>query len=111
MNGTNGVQLWDTSFAVKAFLESGLGVEAQFRPALLRALTFLEDAQVKRNVPEHERYYRQASKGGFPFSTRDCGWIVSDCTAEGLLAVMYLQKLPCEGARPRTTAHGPARVC
>nr|XP_008176315.2 lanosterol synthase-like [Chrysemys picta bellii] len=32
------------------------------------------------------------SKGGFPFSTRDCGWIVADCTAEGLKSVMLLQE-------------------
>ena len=31
-------------------------------------------------------------KGGFPFSTRDCGWIVADCTAEGLKSVMLLQE-------------------
>lgn len=31
-------------------------------------------------------------QGGFPFSTRDCGWIVADCTAEGLKSVMLLQK-------------------
>uniref|UniRef100_A0AAR2M351 Terpene cyclase/mutase family member n=1 Tax=Pygocentrus nattereri TaxID=42514 RepID=A0AAR2M351_PYGNA len=28
----------------------------------------------------------------FPFSTRDCGWIVADCTAEGLKSVMLLQE-------------------
>uniref|UniRef100_A0A7N6F700 Terpene cyclase/mutase family member n=1 Tax=Anabas testudineus TaxID=64144 RepID=A0A7N6F700_ANATE len=49
--GTNGSQLWDTCFAVQAYLE-----------------------------------------GGFPFSTRDCGWIVADCTAEGLKSVMLLQE-------------------
>lgn len=32
-------------------------------------------------------------QGGFPFSTRDCGWIVADCTAEGLKSVMLLQEL------------------
>jgi len=94
MNGTNGVQLWDTAFAVKAFLESGLGPEPEFRPTLHKVLSFLEDVQVKRNVPHHDKYFRHISKGGFPFSTRDCGWIVSDCTAEGLSAVMYLQELP-----------------
>ena len=31
-------------------------------------------------------------QGGFPFSTVDCGWIVSDCTAEGLKSVMMLQE-------------------
>ena len=31
-------------------------------------------------------------QGAFPFSTRECGWIVADCTAEGLKAVLGLQK-------------------
>ena len=31
-------------------------------------------------------------QGGFPFSTAACGWTVSDCTAEGLKAVMLLQE-------------------
>ena len=104
MNGTNGVQLWDTAFAVKAFLESGLGAEAEFRPALAKALEFLDDVQVKHDVPKHDRYYRHISKGGFPFSTRDCGWIVADCTAEGFLAVMYLQELPYVRAIARAIA-------
>lgn len=29
-------------------------------------------------------WYRHSSKGGWPFSTADNGWPVSDCTAEGL---------------------------
>lgn len=32
-------------------------------------------------------------QGGFPFSTRDCGWIVADCTAEGLKSLMLLREL------------------
>jgi len=36
--------------------------------------------------------YFTCVQGGFPFSTRDCGWIVADCTAEGLKSVMLLQK-------------------
>uniref|UniRef100_A0A8C8IEG4 Terpene cyclase/mutase family member n=1 Tax=Oncorhynchus tshawytscha TaxID=74940 RepID=A0A8C8IEG4_ONCTS len=44
------------------------------------------------NPPEYQKYYRQMNKGGFPFSTRDCGWIVADCTAEGLKSVMLLQE-------------------
>lgn len=31
-------------------------------------------------------------QGAFPFSTAECGWIVSDCTAEGLKSVMMLQE-------------------
>ena len=38
-------------------------------------------------------------QGGFPFSTRDCGWIVADCTAEGLKSLMLLQEL-CPSIEP-----------
>uniref|UniRef100_A0AAR2M4N2 Terpene cyclase/mutase family member n=1 Tax=Pygocentrus nattereri TaxID=42514 RepID=A0AAR2M4N2_PYGNA len=60
--GTNGSQLWDTAFAAQAFLEV-------FRSFII-LLQYL----------------------CFPFSTRDCGWIVADCTAEGLKSVMLLQE-------------------
>lgn len=79
-------------------------------------------SQIPENPPEYQKYYRQMNKvkhiiikhfrkwlhaqpslmhlvgfgqGGFPFSTRDCGWIVADCTAEGLKSVMLLQELCC----------------
>uniref|UniRef100_A0A674MNZ4 Terpene cyclase/mutase family member n=1 Tax=Takifugu rubripes TaxID=31033 RepID=A0A674MNZ4_TAKRU len=74
-SGTNGSQLWDTCFAVQAFLEvktsnyMSFCKKAYFNPFLL------------------------FEQGGFPFSTRDCGWIVADCTAEGLKSVMLLQEL------------------
>ncbi|KAM3862156.1 lanosterol synthase-like [Diretmus argenteus] len=76
MQGTNGSQLWDTCFAVQAFLE------------------------IPENPPEYQKYYRQMNKGGFPFSTRDCGWIVADCTAEGLKSVMLLQELSPSISQP-----------
>lgn len=42
-------------------------------------------------------------QGGFPFSTRDCGWIVADCTAEGLKSVMLLQELCPSISQPVTS--------
>uniref|UniRef100_A0A7N9ALV6 Terpene cyclase/mutase family member n=1 Tax=Mastacembelus armatus TaxID=205130 RepID=A0A7N9ALV6_9TELE len=77
--GTNGSQLWDTCFAVQAFLE--------VLQTPTRSFSVIPD-----NPPEYQKYYRQMNKGGFPFSTRDCGWIVADCTAEGLKSVMLLQE-------------------
>uniref|UniRef100_H2MJF9 Terpene cyclase/mutase family member n=1 Tax=Oryzias latipes TaxID=8090 RepID=H2MJF9_ORYLA len=68
MQGTNGSQLWDTCFAVQAFLEV-----RSTHPLRLTVFLILV--------------------GGFPFSTRECGWIVADCTAEGLKSVMLLQEL------------------
>ncbi|KAL5488896.1 hypothetical protein EMCRGX_G017910 [Ephydatia muelleri] len=47
---------------------------------------------VPENPPNYSKYYRQMSKGAFPFSTVECGWVVSDCMAEGLKSFMMLQE-------------------
>ncbi|KAG8432562.1 hypothetical protein GDO86_016991 [Hymenochirus boettgeri] len=92
MQGTNGSQLWDTAFAVQAYLEAGAHQKKEFHNCLKKAHDFLRISQIPDNPPEYKKYYRQMNKGGFPFSTRDCGWIVADCTAEGLKSVMLLQE-------------------
>ncbi|KAF6039423.1 LSS [Bugula neritina] len=92
MTGTNGSQLWDTSFAVNAIMDTEVWNLPEFEGCLKKAHDFLKFTQIPENPAGYEKYYRQMNKGGFPFSTRDCGWIVSDCTAEGLKAVMYLQE-------------------
>ncbi|XP_067326008.1 lanosterol synthase isoform X2 [Anolis sagrei] len=92
MQGTNGSQLWDTAFAVQAFLEAGAHKKPEFNSCLLHAHEFFRITQIPDNPPDYEKYYRQMNKGGFPFSTRDCGWIVADCTAEGMKSVMLLQE-------------------
>ncbi|KAJ8351646.1 hypothetical protein SKAU_G00231220 [Synaphobranchus kaupii] len=92
MQGTNGSQLWDTAFAVQAFLEAGAHDSPRFTDCLRHAHDFFTLTQIPDNPPEYQKYYRQMNKGGFPFSTRDCGWIVADCTAEGLKSVMLLQE-------------------
>ncbi|XP_003215262.2 lanosterol synthase [Anolis carolinensis] len=92
MQGTNGSQLWDTAFAVQAFLEAGAHKKPEFNSCLLHAHEFFRISQIPDNPPDYEKYYRQMNKGGFPFSTRDCGWIVADCTAEGMKSVMLMQE-------------------
>lgn len=44
--------------------------------------------------------YRQATKGAWPFSTKTQGYTVSDCAAEGLKAVLFLQENMPEEKRP-----------
>uniref|UniRef100_A0A8B9UPD9 Terpene cyclase/mutase family member n=1 Tax=Anas zonorhyncha TaxID=75864 RepID=A0A8B9UPD9_9AVES len=94
--GTNGSQLWDTAFAVQAFLEDSVSLMVSvYSPAggqLQPVLTCFLFSQIPENPPDYQKYYRHMNKGGFPFSTRDCGWIVADCTAEGLKSVMLLQE-------------------
>lgn len=43
------------------------------------------------NVSNHQAAFRHISKGAWPFSTRDQGYTVSDCTAEALKTVLLLQ--------------------
>uniref|UniRef100_A0A8C6MPR7 Terpene cyclase/mutase family member n=2 Tax=Mus spicilegus TaxID=10103 RepID=A0A8C6MPR7_MUSSI len=107
MQGTNGSQIWDTSFAIQALLEAGAHHRPEFLPCLQKAHEFLRLSQVPENCPDYQKYYRHMRKGGFSFSTLDCGWIVADCTAEGLKAVLLLQN-QC----PSITEHIPReRLC
>ncbi|KAI0406244.1 terpene synthase [Xylaria palmicola] len=87
-NGTNGVQVWDTAFAIQAAVGAGLAEDPKFQPCLNSALGFLERAQLRDNLDDP---LRQPRKGGWPFSTRSNGYIVSDCAAESLKAVLLLQ--------------------
>ncbi|CAA3021839.1 cycloartenol Synthase [Olea europaea subsp. europaea] len=93
MQGYNGSQLWDTAFTVQAILSTKLGEE--FGPTLRKAHTYIKNSQVLEDCPgDISSWYRHISKGAWPFSTADHGWPISDCTAEGLKAVLLLSKLP-----------------
>ncbi|XP_067952053.1 lanosterol synthase-like [Watersipora subatra] len=92
MTGTNGSQLWDTAFAVVAITETDVWKLPEFDDCVKKAHNFLKFTQIPENPRDYQKYYRQMNKGGFPFSTRDCGWIVTDCTAEGLKALLRLQE-------------------
>lgn len=99
------------------FSQCGVEKLKEFNDTLDKAHAWLKLTQIPENPLDHHKYYRQMSRvgslaariyqrgvvsvckdntnllqGGFPFSTRDCGWIVADCTADGLKAVMTLQE-------------------
>ena len=95
MNGTNGVQTWDTSWLIQAVCECpGLAEDAKWRPMLTKALKFLEDQQIREDCREQDICYRQQRKGAWAFSTKTQGYTVSDTTSEALKAVIMLQTLP-----------------
>ncbi|KAJ8766803.1 hypothetical protein K2173_008357 [Erythroxylum novogranatense] len=50
----------------------------------------------KNSCGDPNKWYRHMSKGGWPFSTSDNGWLVSDCTAEALRAAILLSQMPPE---------------
>ncbi|HDO26543.1 MAG TPA: hypothetical protein ENH02_00355 [Bacteroidetes bacterium] len=90
MNGYNGSQLWDTVFAARALLESGL--ENEF-PGLTRKMyDFIDDSQIKTNPFEYKKYFRDRTVGAWPFSTRDHGWTITDCTGEGVKTSLMLNE-------------------
>lgn len=103
MQGYNGSQCWDTSFAAQAFLEAEMLDE--FPDLTLKVYSYFERTQilstpVSRSSPAYafesndNRYksYRHISEGGWPFSTSAHGWPISDCTGEGLKATLCLLK-------------------
>jgi squalene/oxidosqualene cyclase-like protein len=91
MQGYHSSQLWDTAFAVQAVAASGQA--ERHRPMLRAAQQFIVRNQVREDLPQREQHYRDPTRGGFCFSAKDNGWIVSDCTAEGLRAMLALPKL------------------
>lgn len=91
MQGYNSSELWDTAFAVQAIVATGEA--SQHLPMITKAHRFIEANQVLEDTPEREKYYRDPSRGGWPFSTRAHGWPITDCTAEGLKASLLLENL------------------
>ena len=102
MQGYNGSQCWDTSFAIQAMAEAG--VLDDFPDVAKKVWSYLERTQIlstdmSRSTPAFQyesnanraKYYRHVSEGGWPFSTSAHGWPISDCTGEGLKAVLCLR--------------------
>ena len=79
---------WDTSFAVQAICEGPASETAS--PFLREAARYFKQAQILQEVPHRQRYYQDIRLGGFCFSDERHQWPVSDCTAEVLSALSYL---------------------
>ncbi|PQE28585.1 lanosterol synthase protein [Rutstroemia sp. NJR-2017a WRK4] len=94
VNGTNGVQCWDTAFLIQSVMDAGLAEDPRWRPMLTKALEFLDDQQIRDNVDDQAMCYRQQRKGAWAFSNKDQGYAVSDCISEALKAVILLQRTP-----------------
>ncbi|XP_058112247.1 cycloartenol synthase-like [Magnolia sinica] len=93
MQGYNGSQLLDTAFTVQAIISTSLLEE--FGPTLKKAHEYIKNSQVLEDCPgDLSFWYCHISKGAWPLSTRDHGWPISDCTAEGLKASLLLSQIP-----------------
>lgn len=91
MCGTNGSQLWDTAFIAQAMVDSGLVEEEENHKACQHVLEWLDDCQIVSDPKHYREAYRFSTKGAWPFSTKEQGYTVSDCTGEGMKATIMLQ--------------------
>ena len=99
MAGYNGSQLWDCAFAVQAI--SATGLVREYAACLQNAHYYIRDSQVLDDCPgQLLDWFRHISKGAWPFSTRDHGWPISDCSSEGLKAALELEAMGSELAGP-----------
>lgn len=101
MQGYNGSQCWDTSFAIQAYHEAKL--MDNFPELTIKVYKYLERTQILsttvsqaspayefESISKRNEFYRHVSIGGWPFSTSAHGWPISDCTGEGLKGIFSL---------------------
>lgn len=94
MQSYNSSKLWDTAFAMQAVFAARKVLPKAGESMLPRAHAYVRDNQILEDVPEHERFFRHPSRGGWPFSNRTHGWPITDCTAEGLTAALAFEASP-----------------
>ncbi|CAK9290552.1 unnamed protein product [Gordionus sp. m RMFG-2023] len=107
--GTNGSQFWDTCFYVQSLLEivetsSSLNVgkneskeendcvKSAATCIILAVKNYFMTQQSLTNLKDYETFFRHPDKGGFPFSTKVCGWIISDSTAEAIFILSQIYR-------------------
>lgn len=88
IQGYESSQLWDTAFALQSLSAARHAnlLDDRIAPVARRAASFVEAQQVRHEVPYPRLTHRGPSVGGWPFSTLEHGWPITDCTAEGLKA-------------------------
>jgi lanosterol synthase len=91
MNGYNGSQFWDTVFFAHALLEKSKLNEDEVK-ILNKIENYLSLSLIKNNMPNSNKTDRMICKGGWPFSTGEQSWPITDCSAEGLKAIVLLRK-------------------
>jgi hypothetical protein len=70
----------------------GKGLGGDYQDLLKLGHHYLDITQVREDVPNMKRWYRHQSTGAWPFSTRDHGWPISDCTSEALKAALMMRQ-------------------
>ncbi|MBI5477369.1 MAG: 2,3-oxidosqualene cyclase [Deltaproteobacteria bacterium] len=79
---------WDTAFTVQAIRAGPPAAAARLAAPLRRACRYLRDSQMREEIPDRERWFRDRRLGGWCFSDEHHQWPVSDCTAEAITAAL-----------------------
>ena len=101
---------WDTAFTMQAILEGPASAVDQAAEPLRRAYAYLRDSQMRTEIPDRERWYRDRRLGGWCFSDEHHQWPVSDCTAEAISAAIGAEpRIPAAERIPDVWLHEAAR--
>ncbi len=84
--GFTSSKVWDTAFTLQGMTH--LSAELTPRSVIENGCRYLLENQIIDELPNPRRYHRLPRKGGWPFSERQNGWSIADCTAESLLALV-----------------------
>ncbi|MFH1131476.1 MAG: prenyltransferase/squalene oxidase repeat-containing protein, partial [Pseudomonadota bacterium] len=63
-----------------------------YAETLTRGYEYIKNNQVIDELPQREKYFRHACRGGWPFSDRAHGWPITDCTSEGLKCALAMER-------------------
>lgn len=86
--GTNGSQVWDCAFFIQYYFNAGLAELPEFYHVIENSFKFLINSQFDTECVEGS--FRDKRKGAWPFSTKEQGYTVSDCTAESIKAIVMV---------------------
>lgn len=86
--GTNGSQVWDTSFFIQYYFKAGLAELPEYHDVIVKGFNFLIRSQFNDECQNGS--FRDPRLGAWPFSTKDQGYTVSDCTAESIKAIIMV---------------------
>jgi len=86
MQGYNGAQFWETAFTMNAINESEIGKD--YEETLQNTYNFIDICQIKEGIPVDNSFFRHPNEGGFPFSTVEHAWPITDCTADGIKTII-----------------------
>ena len=89
MNGYNSTALWDSAFSIQTILATSF--VDKYKENLKLAHDYIRDNQIVEDGPDIKRHFRHPSRGGWPFSDREHGWPITDCTAEGFKCAVALE--------------------